>query len=56
MLMSNTVNTEVFKKRYEICKSCDFFVEFTKECSKNNEFLDKYILGMESECPIKKWN
>jgi hypothetical protein len=54
--MSNFVNVEVLKNRYDICKKCEFFVEFTKECSKNKEFLEKYLLRSDSECPTKQWN
>lgn len=54
--MSNFVNVEVFKNRYDACKKCDFFIHFTKECSKNKEFLDKYLLRGDSTCPINQWN
>jgi len=53
--MNNFVNDEVIKNRYSICCSCEKFLEFTKECSENKEFLDKYIYIKESVCPINKW-
>jgi len=54
--MNNLVNSKKLQERYDACKSCTFFVKFTKECSKNKEFLDKYLHRSESTCPINKWS
>jgi hypothetical protein len=54
--MNDFVNIDIVKNRYSICHSCENFLNFTKECLINKEFLDKYIIREGSKCPIQKWS
>lgn len=42
-------------KRWELCKSCEFFRPETKQCKKCGCFMFIKILVPQSTCPIEKW-
>lgn len=42
-------------ERYNICKSCEFFLENTKRCSKCGCFLKIKTAVPAFHCPIDKW-
>jgi hypothetical protein len=54
-LNNDTVNIVIFENRYSVCKKCDMFVDFTKQCIINKEFLDKFLTKESSECPQNQW-
>jgi hypothetical protein len=47
-------NSDIAKKRYEICKSCEFFTD-TKRCSKCHCFMKMKTMIAAASCPVGKW-
>lgn len=43
------------QKRYEICKSCDNFVSYTKQCKLCFCFMKIKTRFKQFKCPINKW-
>jgi|9_EtaG_2_1085328.scaffolds.fasta_scaffold02821_8 hypothetical protein len=41
--------------RYKICKQCEHFVSFTKQCKICFCFMKIKTKFKEFKCPIKKW-
>ena len=43
------------KSRYDICKSCNNFLNLTKQCSVCKCFMSIKVMLPGSSCPINKW-
>lgn len=46
---------ELSKQRMDICNSCEFLFEPTKQCKKCGCFMTAKTLFQKSKCPIGKW-
>lgn len=46
---------ETANKRYDVCKSCDFFVKMTHQCKKCGCFMNLKTKLEAAKCPIEKW-
>lgn len=42
-------------KRWEQCKSCEFYKYETKQCSKCGCFMFIKIFLPQASCPVNKW-
>ena len=49
------VPEEVYSERYEICKSCEFFIKKTKQCKKCMCFMNLKCALVFAFCPENKW-
>jgi protein-arginine kinase activator protein McsA len=47
--------TELSKKRINICNSCEFLFKPTKQCKKCGCFMPAKVLLEQSKCPIGEW-
>jgi hypothetical protein len=45
---------EVAQSRYDICKTCEFFLP-TKQCTKCGCFMKAKVTLAHAECPEHKW-
>jgi RNA polymerase-binding transcription factor DksA len=57
MLNHNTqyAAKEVSEKRYNICKSCPEFIDFSKQCKKCGCFMIIKTKLQKAQCPLGKW-
>ena len=46
---------EVAQHRIEICNSCEFLLEITRNCKKCGCFVDVKTKISHTSCPVKKW-
>ena len=49
------VNIDTAKSRYAICKQCEEFYPFWKQCLKCGCIMPIKVTLSDSECPLKKW-
>ena len=49
------VNDEEFNKRIGMCKSCPFFINITKQCSRCGCFMNLKAKMAHASCPIGNW-
>ena len=49
------VPTEIFDYRYDLCKSCPFYINLTHQCKKCGCFLVAKVQFVGQDCPIGKW-
>jgi protein-arginine kinase activator protein McsA len=47
--------TELSKKRMNMCNSCEFLFKTTKQCKKCGCFMPAKTILEKSVCPIGKW-
>jgi hypothetical protein len=50
------VPEDVYSERYETCKSCEFFIKPTKQCSKCLCFMKVKCALTFAFCPENKWH
>lgn len=57
LLNPNTkyVSEDIYSNRYEICKSCEFFIKPTKQCNKCMCFMKVKCAMSWAHCPEGKW-
>ena len=48
-------NNNTSDERYEICLSCDHFINLTKSCSKCGCFMTIKTKLEHASCPLGKW-
>lgn len=46
----------VWNNRFEICKSCEWFLKSTGQCKKCGCFMQMKCKLPHAECPVGKWN
>lgn len=46
---------EIAHDRIEICNSCEFLIEVTRNCKKCGCFVDGKTKIAASKCPVNKW-
>jgi hypothetical protein len=57
-LVNGKVSPQIRKERYDICKSCEYFIEDSKRCSECGCFMEaKTWVGGNPDmlCPKQKW-
>jgi len=50
------VSKELFKKRMQVCHSCESYNEILKQCKECKCFLFLKAFLKSSKCPLEKWN
>jgi len=55
MIKELLASKQLSKKRYDICKSCDKFRNFTKTCKICNCIMPLKTKLLKSDCPLGKW-
>lgn len=48
------VSKDIAQARYDICKTCEFFLP-TKQCSKCGCIMKAKVTLENAECPVHKW-
>jgi len=46
---------EVAQARFDICKTCDRFLQEDAKCSETGSFLKDKVKSTNSVCPLGKW-
>ncbi len=54
--MSVWTTKEIAQQRYDICKTCDYFIKVTSQCDLCKCFMKLKVKLTTSECPNGLWN
>lgn len=49
------VETEIFEKRFDICKSCPELIQITSQCKKCGCLMKAKAKLPNASCPLGKW-
>lgn len=50
------VDSEIYKKRLEICKECPELIKVTFQCKKCGCLMKQKSKLSDASCPLKKWD
>ena len=54
-ILTAVAEPDVAHHRIEICNSCEFLLEITRNCKKCGCFVDVKTKLAHTSCPVKKW-
>ena len=49
------IDDELSKARYDICLSCDKFINLTKQCRECGCIMPVKVKLQNAQCPLEKW-